>query len=79
MGVEIERNITKCLMSLSQKKYLTEVLDTYKMLNSKPIQTLIATHFKLSKLQCLKTYDKKSEMENVLYANAVECLSIQWC
>lgn len=74
MGVESERNRTKGLMSLSQKKYLTGVLDMYKMLNSKPTQTLLATHFRLSKLQCLKTDDEKYEMENVLYANVVECL-----
>ena len=66
-------------MSLSQKKFLTGVLDMSKMLNSKPVQALLATHFRLSKLQCLKIDDEKSEMENVLYANAVECLSIQWC
>lgn len=48
LGVEIKRNRTKDEIFLSQEKYLTNVLETYKMLDSKLVLTPLATHFKLS-------------------------------
>ncbi|KAH9778820.1 Integrase catalytic domain-containing protein [Citrus sinensis] len=57
-----------------KKKYLTRVLHSFQMLNSKPVVTPLAAHFRLSNLQCPKTSEEKLEMEDVPYANAVGCL-----
>ncbi|KAH9722896.1 Integrase catalytic domain-containing protein [Citrus sinensis] len=74
LGVEIERDRAAGLMFLSHKKYLTRVLHSFQMLNSKPVVTPLAAHFRLSNLQCPKTSEEKLEMEDVPYANAVGCL-----
>ncbi|KAH9647611.1 hypothetical protein KPL70_025255 [Citrus sinensis] len=74
LGVEIKRNITKGEIFLSQERYLTKVLETYKMLDSKPVLTPLAAHFKLSNQLCPKTDEEKLDMKNVPYANAVGCL-----
>lgn len=50
LSVEIERNRAKGFMFLSQQKYMIRVLDTYKILSSKLILTLIVAHFRLSNL-----------------------------
>lgn len=60
-------------MFLSHKKYLIRVLDTYKILNSKPLLTPLAAHFRLSNFQCPKADDEKLEMKNIPYANTVGC------
>ncbi|KAH9685530.1 CCHC-type domain-containing protein [Citrus sinensis] len=74
MGVEIERNRAAGLMFLSQKKYLTRVLHSFQMLNSKLVVTPLAIHFRLSNLQSPKISEEKLEMEDVPYTNAVGCL-----
>ena len=65
LRVKISKDKSKCLIFLSQKKYLTKVLNTYKSLNSKPIQTPLAMHFKLSNSPCPKTDDEKLDKTNV--------------
>lgn len=42
--------------------------------NSKTLQTLLSTHFKLSCQQCPKTDDEKAEMALLPYSSAVGCL-----
>ncbi|KAH9687881.1 Integrase catalytic domain-containing protein [Citrus sinensis] len=74
LGVEIERDRAAGVMFLSQKKYLTRVLHSFQMLNSKPVGTPLAAHFRLSNLQCRKISEEKLEIEDVPYANAVGCL-----
>ncbi|KAH9680636.1 Integrase catalytic domain-containing protein [Citrus sinensis] len=69
LGVEIERNRAAGLMFLSQKKYFTRILHSFQMLNSKPVVTPLAAHFRLSNLQSPKTSEKKLKMEDILYAN----------
>ena len=74
LGVEIKRNRTKREIFLSHERYLTKVLETYKMLDSKPVLTPLAAHFKPSNQLCPKTNEEKLDMKNVPYANAVGCL-----
>ncbi|KAH9655442.1 hypothetical protein KPL70_022326 [Citrus sinensis] len=74
LGVEIKRNRTNGEIFLSQERYLTKVLETYKMLDSKPVLTPLAAHFKLSNQLCPKTDEEKLDMKNVPYANAIGCL-----
>ncbi|KAH9670332.1 hypothetical protein KPL70_016941 [Citrus sinensis] len=74
LSVEIKRNRTKEEIFLSQERYLTKVLETYKMLDSKPVLTPLAAHFKLSNQLYPKTDEDKLDMKNVPYANDVGCL-----
>ncbi|KAH9647652.1 hypothetical protein KPL70_025267 [Citrus sinensis] len=74
LGMEIKRDRSKGIMFLSQEKYLRRVLETFGMTSCKPVMTPIATHFKLSSLQCPKTEEEKLEMAKIPYANAVGCM-----
>ncbi|KAH9687012.1 hypothetical protein KPL70_014605 [Citrus sinensis] len=74
LGMEIKRDRSKGIMFLSQKKYLRRVLETFGMTSCKPVMTPIATHFKLSSLQCSKTEEEKLEMAKIPYANVVGCM-----
>ncbi|KAH9648352.1 hypothetical protein KPL70_025549 [Citrus sinensis] len=74
LGMEIKRDRSKGIMFLSQEKYLRRVLETFGMTSCKPVMTPIATHFKLSSLQCPKTEKEKLEMAKIPYANAVGCM-----
>ena len=44
------------------------------MTDSKPVQTPLASHFRLNSSQCPSTDEEKQEMMSVPYANAVGCL-----
>ena len=48
LGVEIIRNRKARTMFLSQKDYIEKVLIRFSMNESKPVQTPLAGHFKLS-------------------------------
>ncbi|KAH9687674.1 hypothetical protein KPL70_014852 [Citrus sinensis] len=74
LGMEIRRNRSKGIMFLSQEKYLRKVLETFDMSKAKPVQLPLASHFRLSNLQCLQTEAEKQDMASVPYANAVGCL-----
>lgn len=74
LGMEIIRNIRKCTMILSQRKYLEKALETFRMSSCKSIVTPLASHFKLSSLQCLRTYEERGQMTKIPYANTVGCM-----
>ncbi|KAH9791940.1 CCHC-type domain-containing protein [Citrus sinensis] len=74
LGMEIRRNRSKGIMFLSQEKYLRKVLETFDMSKAKPLQLPLASHFRLSNLQCPQTEAQKQGMASVPYANAVGCL-----
>lgn len=74
LGVEIKRNRTQGEIFLTQEKYWTKVLDTYKMLDSKLVQTPLVAHCSLNNLLCPKMEEEKLDMENVSYANVVGSL-----
>ena len=74
LGMKIRSNRSKGTMFLSQEKYLKKVLEVFDMSNAKPVQQPLASHFKLSNLQCPQTKAEKQDMENGPYANAVGSL-----
>ncbi|KAH9751315.1 hypothetical protein KPL71_014247 [Citrus sinensis] len=57
-----------------EEKEKLKVMETYKMLDSKPVLTPLAAHFKLSNQLCPKTDEEKLDMKNVPYVNTVGCL-----
>lgn len=71
LGVKIKINRTQGEIFLTQEKYLTKVLDTYKILDSKHVQTPLAAHCRLNNLLCPKIEEEKLAMDNVSYGNVV--------
>ena len=65
LGVEIKRNRKSGFLYLSQKIYLKKVLITYRMIDSKPVQTPLASHLRLNSSQCPATNEEKLEMVSI--------------
>ena len=74
LGMEIRRNRERGTMFLTQRKYLERVLATFGMTDCKSVKTPLAAHFKLSSLQCPKSYQENDEMSAVPYVNVVGCM-----
>lgn len=74
LGVEIRRDKKAGKLWLSQKKYISKVLEKFNIQNAKPVSTPLAGHFSLSASQCPSTDDEIDEMSKIPYANAVGCL-----
>lgn len=74
LGVEIIRNRSKRLLGLSQKSYIGNVLERFRMHNSKPVDTPVEKGLFLSLDQCPKTDEERKEMSKVPYASAIGSL-----
>ncbi|KAM1059151.1 hypothetical protein ACFX2B_023715 [Malus domestica] len=75
LGMEITRDREKGLVSLNQRQYLEKLIRKFGVHDStKPVITPLASHFKLSSLQCPKTDKEKLQMKNIPYANLVGSL-----
>uniref|UniRef100_A0A3Q7J586 Reverse transcriptase Ty1/copia-type domain-containing protein n=1 Tax=Solanum lycopersicum TaxID=4081 RepID=A0A3Q7J586_SOLLC len=59
------------VVHLSQKRYIRKVLERFNMHMSKPVSTLLASHFKLSELQMPQSMDEVEHMSKVPYTSAV--------
>ena len=59
---------------VSQKSYISKVLEKFNMFGAKSVSTPLASHFKLSASQCPKTEKEVEDMSKVPYASAVGCL-----
>ena len=74
LGMEIKRDRKSSLLFLSQKKYIEKVLHRFNMYGTKFVSTPIASHFKLSALQCPTSDDDIEYMSRVPYSSAVGSL-----
>src|SRR5579871_1575270 len=74
LGIEIKRDRKNRTVSLSQLKYIEDILKKYGMENCRPISTPMDTNKKLSKAMCLKTPEEIEEIKNIPYYNAVGSL-----
>ncbi|KAK9213933.1 hypothetical protein WN944_005919 [Citrus x changshan-huyou] len=74
LGMQLHRNRNTGTLFLSQEEYIIRVLDKFGMANSKPVQTPLAPHFKLSDQLCPKAEAEISKMMNVPCASVVGCL-----
>ena len=54
-GMRITRDMENHKLTLSQGEYIEKVLHRFRMQNAKPVNTPLASHFKLSKDMCPKT------------------------
>eukprot|EP00268_Persea_americana_P052517 TRINITY_DN5882_c0_g1_i3.p1 TRINITY_DN5882_c0_g1~~TRINITY_DN5882_c0_g1_i3.p1 ORF type:complete len:175 (-),score=26.15 TRINITY_DN5882_c0_g1_i3:42-566(-) len=71
LSMEIRRDRKAGKLWLSQKKYITKVLEKFNIQHAKPVSTSLVGHFSLSAGQCPSTDDEIEEMSKIPYANAV--------
>ncbi|KAJ0714724.1 putative RNA-directed DNA polymerase [Helianthus annuus] len=76
LGMSIIRDKRDGSLTLSQEKYIGKVLERFKMNDerTKPRNTPLGSHFKLTKDQSPKSDKERAEMLNVPYASAVGSL-----
>ncbi|KAH9651743.1 Integrase catalytic domain-containing protein [Citrus sinensis] len=74
LGVEIIRDKKQGILYLTQQKCIRKVLEKFGMGSSKPVQTPLPAHFRLSSQQCPKTEEEMTEINMVPYSSVVGCL-----
>src|SRR5579871_329988 len=74
LGIEIKRDRKNRTVSLSQSKYIEDILKKYRMENCRPISTPMDMNKKLSKVMCPKIPEEIEEMKNIPYQSAVGSL-----
>ncbi|XP_070056873.1 secreted RxLR effector protein 161-like [Nicotiana tomentosiformis] len=74
LGVNIQRDCSKKLLSLSQETYIKKILERFRMNSCKFVDTPIARGETLSLEMCPKTENEKEDMSQVPYSSAVESL-----
>jgi hypothetical protein len=74
LGIEIKRDRKSSLLFLSQEKYIEKVLHRFNMHDTKFVSTPIASHFKLSALQCSTSEDDIEYISRVPYSSVVGSL-----
>lgn len=80
IGIEIFRDRSQGLLSLSQKGYINKILARYKMENCSAGIAPIQKGNKFSKMQCPKNELERKEMERIPYASVVGSLNyVQTC
>jgi hypothetical protein len=65
--LEIEFNVKKNKVTMSQKKYVDDLLKRFGMENSKEVSTPMDPNVKLSKEMCSKMEKEKEEMTRCPY------------
>ncbi|WVZ07573.1 hypothetical protein V8G54_020919 [Vigna mungo] len=74
IGIEIFRNRSQGLLSLSQKGYINKVLERFKMEKYSPRIVPIQKGDKFSQMQCPKNDLERKAMESIPYASVVRSL-----
>jgi len=74
LGVEVIRDHKNRTIALSQRQYIIDMLERYRMSDCNPVQTPMQPGLKLSKSMCSQASEEAQEMENVPYLNAVGSL-----
>ncbi|GJY96358.1 retrovirus-related pol polyprotein from transposon TNT 1-94 [Tanacetum coccineum] len=71
IGIEIHRDGSRKLLSLSQKSYINKVLERFRMRNCSSISAPLVKGETFSLDQCPKNAIKEEEMRNISYASLV--------
>ena len=74
LGMHIVRDRTKDVLWLSQRKYVTKILERFNMSEAKPVRFALPTNCKFNARQCPKGEKDKAEMRKVPYASTVGSL-----
>jgi hypothetical protein len=72
--MRIKRDKKNHKLTLSQGEYIEKVLERFRMKNEKPVSTLLANHFKLTKEMCPKTQEEIEYMSRVPYSSTIGSL-----
>lgn len=67
LGIEITRDRKSGLLFFSQQNYINKVLHRFNMHDAKSMSSPIATHFKLSVVQCPSIDQEIEYMSKVLH------------
>ena len=71
LGVEVKRNTSLGQISLSQSRYIDNILKRFNMEHCKPISTPLPTALKLSIEDSPKSIIEETEMENIPYRQVI--------
>ncbi|GJX50128.1 retrovirus-related pol polyprotein from transposon TNT 1-94 [Tanacetum coccineum] len=74
LGMEIVRDRSRKIMRVSQSRYVSNILNNFRIDNGKSVQMPLGGHFKLSLKDCLVMDCDIERMSKVPYANAVGSL-----
>lgn len=74
LGIEFRQDPITKEITMSQRKYIQNILKKFNMENSKPVTTPLNSSIKLSKEMCPKTETEKAEAEKLPYQNLVGSL-----
>ena len=74
LGMEILKDRQTNKLYLSQKGYIEKVLHRFNMKNAKPVNTPLATHFRLSSALSPQSEDDVDFISRVPYSSAVGSL-----
>ncbi|KRX56900.1 Retrovirus-related Pol polyprotein from transposon TNT 1-94 [Trichinella sp. T9] len=73
LGIEIKQNANGDI-EMSQRKYIMDILERFRMMDSKTVETPIDASNKLSAEMCPRTETEKAEMQNTPYRSLVGSL-----
>ena len=74
LGMETYRDKKVDKLWLTQKNYVKKVFGRFSLFNTKPVQTPLAVHFRLSFKKCPSMEDEVKYMTRVQYPDVVACL-----
>lgn len=74
LGIQIIRDRPNRTLSLSQRQYIVDMLDTYGFTDYSPVQTPMLPNTHLSTSDSPTTPEARAEMQNIPYINAVGAL-----
>ena len=72
--MRITRDRKNHKLTLSQGEYIEKVLQRFRMQNTKPVSTPLASHFILSKDTCPETQEEIDYMSKIPYSSTVGSL-----
>jgi hypothetical protein len=74
LGIEIDRDRSKCSITISQHQYCLDILERFGMSDCKPISTPMQPSSRLSRSQCPQTPEEVEFMKGIPYLAAVGTL-----
>ena len=74
LGIKIDYDRENRIMKLSQRQYIIDMLNHFRLSECNPVTTPMDPSAKLSKAMCPKSEEEREEMRNVPYMNAVGAL-----
>nr|GEU96726.1 hypothetical protein [Tanacetum cinerariifolium] len=80
VGIEIYKDRSKRIIALGQNAYMENILEKYKIDNSKRLHIAMQERLDLNKTQGASTPKEVKRMQNVPYAMAVGCImyAVRW-